>query len=113
MGGNGAWMLAAKKPELFGALVVVASDLRQEFHSEIASQLVYLPILCIHCFNDQYCPVTEIEKLCWTMQKKKSRAGAEQVLQTIFLSEDSEYGEYCHDYWNRFFLDLSLLKWCF
>eukprot|EP00811_Abedinium_folium_P000804 NODE_10738_length_1332_cov_7.141079.p1 GENE.NODE_10738_length_1332_cov_7.141079~~NODE_10738_length_1332_cov_7.141079.p1 ORF type:complete len:410 (+),score=86.41 NODE_10738_length_1332_cov_7.141079:50-1231(+) len=113
MGGNGAWMLAAERPELFGALVAVASDIREEFHEEIAAKLAHVPVLCIHCKGDQACPFSEIERMCQATRRVKAAAAAEEELRTVFLAQDWIYGAEFHDYWHVFFNNITLLKWCF
>ena len=110
MGGYGTWLIAARHPERFAALVVVCGGIqwptparitREEPYMAVASKVARIPVWVFHGSADRNVFVTESREMVKLLRG---------------LHADVRYTEYegvGHESWDRAYLEPELPVWLF
>ena len=105
LGGQGAWLLAAARPDLWAAVVPVCgfAELGQPtgMAEQIAARVKGLPIWAFHGARDEAVPVAKTRELVELIR----RAGGE-----VFYTE---YPEGAHNVWDQAYANRELWRWVF
>ena len=108
MGGLGSWMLAARNPNYFAAMVVMCGGGSPVY----AKLLAHMPIWMVHAVNDNVISVNETDALV----KALKDLGSKDIQYSRFeecndkAAKDWMIGHNC---WDRAYNDRVLLQWLF
>ncbi|WEK54386.1 MAG: prolyl oligopeptidase family serine peptidase [Candidatus Cohnella colombiensis] len=99
IGGNATWTFAAKHPDLFAAAAPFSSGAS----TDLAANLIDMPILAFHNKNDSITPVKKTQEMVDAVKN----AGGKDIKFTIYEGKD----DIKHDSWTKTFKNPDFYKW--